>query len=194
MARLPDHLTTPRLVLRRWQPADVDALATAIAESREHLLPWMPWAAAEPLARETRLAWIDLGNADAASGGDAVLGMFAGPVVVGGTGLHRRRGPDTLEIGYWVHADHLGQGFATEAATALTTAAFAVPGIEHVEIHHDRANTASRGIPERLGYRMVAESPDAVTAPGEEGVDCCWRTDRRGWPPSAIARARHSPR
>ena len=114
--------------------------------------------------------------------------------IVGGTGLHRRRGPDTLEIGYWVHADHLGQGFATEAATALTTAAFAVPGIEHVEIHHDRANTASRGIPERLGYRMVAESPDAVTAPGEEGVDCCWRTDRRGWPPSAIARARHSPR
>ena len=53
----------------------------------------------------------------------------------------------TLEIGYWVHVDHLQKGYATEMARILTSAAFTVPGIERVEIHHDKANTRSGAIP-----------------------------------------------
>jgi RimJ/RimL family protein N-acetyltransferase len=110
----------------------------------------------------------------ATDGGDAVYGMFADGTVVGGCGLHRRRGPDVLEIGYWVHADHVRQGLATEAARLLTAAAFAVPGIVRVEIHHDRANLASRAVPARLGFTYVGEVPDQVDAPAEEGIDCIW--------------------
>lgn len=72
-------------------------------------------------------------------------------------------------------------GYAIEMTAALTTAAFGVPGIERVEIHHDRANVASWGVPERVVFRFAGESPDEVTASGEEGVDWAWEMPREGW-------------
>ncbi len=182
MTRLPDRVVTERLVLRRWDPADEPALSRAIAASLEHLRPWMPWAAGEPLGPAARVHWIDDVNRQWERGGDVVLGILLDGSVVGGTGLHRRSGPDTLEVGYWVHVDHTGRGYASEATAALTGAAFTVPGIEYVEVHHDRANVASRRIPERLGFSMVAErEPTTVASPGEERVDCCWRMARDDW-------------
>ena len=182
MTRLPDALSTARLGLRRWRPTDEPALSAAIAASVDHLRPWMPWAAADPMAAADRVRWIDDVNAEWARGGDVVLGIFLADRLIGGTGLHRRAGPDTLEIGYWLHVDHTGCGYATESAAALTDVAFTAPGIEVVEIHHDRADTASRGVPERLGYTMFEErAPTTVPSPGEERVDCCWRIDRGAW-------------
>jgi RimJ/RimL family protein N-acetyltransferase len=172
--------------MRPWTSTDVDALATAIAASLEHLRPWMPWIASEPLDRQARLDLIDRWHADRSSGADAVFGVFRGDTVVGGCGLHRRAGPDTLEIGYWIHVDHIRQGFATEVATTLTTTAFEDPAIAFVEIHHDRANAASAGVPRKLGYALAAVRPDAIEAPGEVGIDCCWRIGRHEWqPPSS---------
>ena len=111
-------------------------------------------------------------------GGDSVLGLFVDGAVAGSFGLHRRRGPETLEIGYWVHVDHLRQGLATRAAGLLSEAALSVPGITRVEIHHDKANTASAGVPRKLGYQLVGERPDRPEAPGEIGIDCVWRLGR----------------
>jgi len=184
MTRLPDHVETERLVLRRWEPADAPALGVATAESVEHLRPWMPWAAGEPVLLADRVRWIEHGNRTWEAGGDVVLGiLLADGTVIGGTGLHRRAGPDTLEIGYWLHVDHTARGYVSEAASALTDAAFTVPGIEHVEIHHDRANAASGLVPERIGYTCVGEiSPPADSAPGESGVHLCWRATRTDWP------------
>lgn len=182
MTCLPDHVETERLVLRRWDPADEPGLSAAIAASVEHLRPWMPWAAGEPLTPTDRVHWIEEMNAQWARGGDVVLGMLLDGVVVGGTGLHRRAGPDTLEVGYWVHVDHTGRGYASESTAALTDAAFTIPGIELVEVHHDRANVASRRVPERLGFSMVAErEPTTVPSPGEDRVDWCWQMTREEW-------------
>jgi ribosomal-protein-serine acetyltransferase len=64
---------------------------------------------------------------------------------------------------------------------ALTDVAFTRGDIERVEIHHDRANAASAGVPRALGYELVRERPDAVDAPGEEGVDCTWVITRDRW-------------
>ena len=98
-------------------------------------------------------------------------------------------GPGVLEIGYWVHAGHTRKGFATEIASALTTAAFTVPDIDRVEIHHDKANIASSGIPRRLGFTFADESPNSVLAPGEVGIDCRWMIEREQWIANADARA-----
>jgi ribosomal-protein-serine acetyltransferase len=141
----------------------------------------MPWIQAEPLSPEDRLALINKWQADWEEGGDMVIGAFLDMEVVGSTGLHRRRGPGVLEIGYWVHVDHIGKGYATEIADALTTAAFTVAGIERVEIHHDKANVASAGVPRRLGYTVADETADEITSPGEVGIDCRWLVTRQQW-------------
>lgn len=177
---------TPRLTLRCWTFADVDPMSEAIVASADHLRPWMWWAADEPITPTARRAVIARMVDEWASGGDATYGVFLDDRVVGGCGLHRRRGPTVLEIGYWIHVAHLRQGYASELAAALTTTALDQPGIDRVEIHHDRANEASRAVPERLGFHFAGESPVEPRAPAETGVHCCWYTTSGIWQPPAL--------
>ncbi len=181
MERLLEMMRSSRLTLRRWTEADVPQLDAAITVNLDHLRPWMPWIADEPLSGAGRVALIKQWQAEWERGGDMVVGVFLGNTVVGSSGLHHRRGPGVLEVGYWVHVDHVRQGFATEVTSTLTTAAFTVAGIDRVEIHHDKANIASGGVPRSLGFAFVGETPDAVTSPGEIGIDCAWMIERQDW-------------
>jgi RimJ/RimL family protein N-acetyltransferase len=167
--------------VRRWIEEDAEALNLAVLESLEHLRPWMEWAAEPPLSPRARRRQIRQMHVRWAAGGDCNYVIRVGERVAGSCGLHRRLGPGGLEIGYWLHPDFTGRGVATTAAELLTSAAFTVPDIEFVEIHHDQANVRSRRIPERLGYTLVASVPDEPTAPGELGVECRWRVTRDEW-------------
>lgn len=179
--RLPETVPSPRLTLRRWIAADAQDLSAAVEENLDHLRPWMPWISSEPLSPSDRLALINQWEDEWERGGDVVIGAFLDGVVVGSSGLHRRRGPGVLEIGYWVRADHTRKGIATELSSALTTAAFTVPQIDRVEIHHDKANVASAGVPRRLGFTFIDETQDSVTSPGEVGIDCRWMITKQEW-------------
>jgi RimJ/RimL family protein N-acetyltransferase len=75
--------------------------------------------------------------------------------VFGEVGLMPRIGPGDLEIGYWVHVDHIGRGLATEATHALTLAGLALPQVGRIEIHCDPANVPSAAVPRRLGYHLI---------------------------------------
>jgi ribosomal-protein-serine acetyltransferase len=173
--RLPDRIEADGLLLRRWRVADAAAQHEAVVASLAHLEPWVGWIALEPQPLEDRVAMLARWEREWRAGGDVLLGIFRDGRIAGSCGLHRRRGPRTLEIGYWVHVDFLRRGFATSAAAALTEAALALPGVDRVEIHHDKANVASAAIPRRLGYRFVGERPDRPEAPAEIGIDCVWR-------------------
>src|SRR5829696_6823915 len=137
---LPSSVIADRLQICEWTEADVGPLDTAIATSIEHLRPWMPWIAFEPVSREDRLDRIKAWHVDRSIGGDAVYGIFLDGTIVGGTGFHRRIGDGGLEIGYWIHVDHVRRGYARETSRALTITAFEQPEIDRVEIHHDRGN------------------------------------------------------
>jgi RimJ/RimL family protein N-acetyltransferase len=141
----------------------------------------MSWIEFEPLSDPDRIALIRRWENDWKAGQEVVFGAFEGDQVVGGCGFHRRAGPQTLEIGYWVHVDHLRQGYATEMTRMLTSAAFIVPGIERVEIHHDKANTRSRAIPEALGYHLEGESQVKPLAPATIGIDVAWSMNENEW-------------
>ena len=58
------------------------------------------------------------------------------------------------------------QGYAVETAHALTAAAFDVPEVERVEIHHDEANVRSCAVPRSLGFTPGPERPDGISSPG----------------------------
>lgn len=156
-------------------------MAAAVAESLDHLRPWMDWAKQEPMTLAQRRQWLSDREREWAAGGDVVMGIFVGEDVAGGCGLHRRLAPGGLEIGYWAHPSFLRRGIVTEAARLLTEAALALPGISHTEIHHDKANVASGGVPRKLGYRLVGERRDGIQATAEIGIDCIWRMDGDLW-------------
>ncbi|MCU1371496.1 MAG: N-acetyltransferase [Ilumatobacteraceae bacterium] len=183
MEPLPEHLEHDGLVLRRWTEADAALVGDLVAANIEHLRPYMPWIEHEPLTIEARRAlqrgWDEVWSA----GGDVMLGVFEDGVPVGSSGLHRRIGEGGLEIGYWVHVDHLGKGIARRASSGLTSLAFTVPGIDRVEIHHDLTNVRSRRIPEQLGFHLIGRSKEPRTpqAPADTGVDLVWRMTRHAW-------------
>jgi ribosomal-protein-serine acetyltransferase len=180
--RLPERVAGPNgVVVRRWVPDDAEALVRAVTESAEHLRPWMPWMAHEPASVEQRITLIENWHRDWAAGGDVVMGVFVDDQVAGGSGLHRRLGPDGLEIGYWIHAGFTRRGLATLVSALLTDAAFGLPEIQRVQITHDKANLASGGVPVKLGFARVEELPDAVDAPGEVGISCHWQITRDQW-------------
>jgi RimJ/RimL family protein N-acetyltransferase len=174
-ARPPERMTSDGVVLRRYERSDVPALVVAVNESADHLRPWMPWAR-QPATVESMTAFVAGAMADFDAGrtfGYVILDRDEG-TVVGGSGLHTRRGSGVLEIGYWVHAFWTRRGIASGAAGALTSAAFSLDGIQRVEIHCDETNAASAGVPRRLGFRLegiVARPPDA---PGETGREMVW--------------------
>ncbi len=177
----PEEVVLEGFALRRYQRRDAPALAVAIAESLEHLRPYMPWIAGEPLSLEEREVVIERWDRAWAEGSEYSYEMFRGARVVGGAGLMRRIAADGLEIGYWVHPAFVGRGFATRAAQALTTIGFGLRGVTHIEIHHDKANIASGRVPLKLGFEMVGEVHVEIAAPGQTGRNCVWRVDRTGW-------------
>lgn len=176
---LPSEVRVPSgtFHLRRYVAADVEPLGRAVAASVDHLRPFMPWAADEPLPPERRLELFAAWDAEHAAGRSAIFGMFADGAVLGGCGLHRRREgrPDIVEIGYWVHVDHTRQGVASAAASALTDAAFAIATTNVVEILHEPGNLASRGVPAKLGFTDHGESIVRGL------LFRVWRVDRAAW-------------
>jgi RimJ/RimL family protein N-acetyltransferase len=180
-SRLPELLHGPRLTLRRWRVVDLEQMTALVAANVEHLRPWLPWAADEPLSRRDRLALLERWEGEWEAGGDVTFAIELRGALVGSTGLHRRRGPHGLEIGYWVDGGHLGRGIATEAAGILTTAALERPDVTFAEIRNDKANTASAAVPRRLGYRLAEELTRPPQAPAESGIECVWRTTLREW-------------
>jgi ribosomal-protein-serine acetyltransferase len=146
-------------------------LQRAVTESVEHLRLRMGWVADEPMSLASRRALIARGEKEWSEGRDVHLGVFLGGRLAGGGGLHRRCGPGALEIGYWTHPAFLRPGVAAAVARLLTHAALEVPGITRMEIHHDKSNSATAGVPRRLGSRFVGEEPDEISAPAEVGID-----------------------
>jgi RimJ/RimL family protein N-acetyltransferase len=150
----PYRIETERLVVRCWEPRDAPLLKEAVDASLDHLLPWLPWAAAEPqtVAEKVQLLRGFRGRFDL--GQDFVYGIFSADEsqALGGTGLHTRPAGSVYEIGYWIRADRVREGLVTEACAALTRVAFELCGVDRVLIRVDPANEASLGVPRKLGY------------------------------------------
>ncbi len=175
--RPPAVVDAGLVTLHRLRNSDVADLVTAVNTSLEHLRPWMPWAQ-EPATAETMGAFVFTSQRHWEHGDDFGYTMRDGDgAVVGGCGLHTRVGQGGLAIGYWVHVDHVGKGVATAAARALTHAALALPGLDRVQIHTDRANARSAAIPPRLGYVMVRVDHRPPAAPGETGDLLIWERE-----------------
>ena len=179
MDRPSENLGSGAIRLRRWRATDTDLCLRLVTESLEHLRPWMPWATGD-YDRAAAAGYLQRCEDGWESGTAFQYLILADGEPAGSIGLMARIDPGGLEIGYWVHPGYTGRGVATDAAAAVTGAALALPGIDHVEIHHDELNLASERVPAKLGYTHVDTRRQTRfdRAPGDSGVSKVWRITR----------------
>ena len=179
----PGPIHTPRLLLRCWRREDAALLKEAVDDSLPALQRWMPWAATEPSPLQSFEERIGKFRRAFAEGREWTYGVFdrGETRVVGGAGLHSRSEQGRLEIGYWIRSGETGKGLATEVAAALADRAFALHGVEAVEIRCDPLNVASAAVPRRLGFRHAATlEADETRADGSSRDTMVWVLERPG--------------
>lgn len=147
-AQLPRELTTPRLLLRRWQPADRPPFAAMNADPRvmEHFPA--PLSSAESDAAAERIAahfeQHGYGLWAVEIKGRAPFAGFIGLAIP----RFESRFTPCVEIGWRLAAEFWGQGYATEGARAAL--AFGFESLQLAEI-------LSFTVPENLRSRRVME-------------------------------------
>jgi RimJ/RimL family protein N-acetyltransferase len=148
------RVVTARLVIRCWHPADAPLLKDAVDSSLDHLRPYMPWAAQHPQPLQGSIDLLRRFRGTFDLGQDYTYGVFSRDetTVIGGSGLHPRGGEGSREVGYWIRADQIHQGYATEVAAALTRVGFEIEKLRRIGIHCVVENTRSAAVPARLGY------------------------------------------
>ncbi len=162
-----EELHSERLVVRPYRESDAQELFEAIAESRDHIRPWLPFADAHQTVEETR-DWIINQEAEWLTRRALVLSIWERTTgrFLGGTGIHPKSWEHRcFEIGYWVRVSASGHGYMTEAVQLLTNYAFASLAANRVEIRCDERNVRSAAIPRRLGFVQEARMRNQMAAP-----------------------------
>lgn len=164
-AALPFHfdapLVTERLVLRLMTADDVGAVYAY--QSREDVCRYLLYGPRTYEQVTTRVAEHARADRLAADGDYLQLalelrdtknrpGQVIGDSYFCLASVEHLRG----EIGWTMHPDHIGRGYATEAATAVLDLAFATIGLHRVHAELDPRNDASVAMCRRLGLREEA--------------------------------------
>jgi RimJ/RimL family protein N-acetyltransferase len=162
-----DDLRSERVIVRPYREEDAQALQEGVAESREHIRPWLPFSyqhqnVEESLIwiREQRAQWITRKNMNCGIF-EAATGRF-----LGGVGLMVRNWDiPYLEIGYWLRTSAEGNGYMSEAVRLMTNYALEELGAKRVEIRCDERNTRSANVARKLGYVQEALLHNNTLAP-----------------------------
>jgi RimJ/RimL family protein N-acetyltransferase len=180
----PDRIETPRLYIRPCMPGDGSDVFKAIAESRSELKPWLPFARKEQTLDEVESGVRD-SYAEFIKKTDIRLHIYLKETdeFLGSTGLHRIDwAVPKVEIGYWLNSRYTKKGYIVEAVKGLTQFALNDLSCKRVEIRCDERNTASRRVPERLGFKLEGTiRNDHLDENGTDARDTCvYSLIRRG--------------
>ena len=176
----PQEVDAGPIVLRRWRADWASDLLAAVRASLPQLqASGAEWAkddysldAAHEYMDRVASNW-----ADRSSFSYAIT--LPDGEIVGAASLMTRMGPGVLEIGYWVHSDFTGRGYATAATVALTEVALSLDAVEKVAIRHDARNRASARVAERAGYVEVGRRPSTPAGAGDRtDVEVIWEHPR----------------
>jgi RimJ/RimL family protein N-acetyltransferase len=145
-------LTTERLVLRRFRPADAETLAGY--RSDPDVARYQSWEAPYPL-RKAQYAIETMAAADPEQPGwfQYAVELTAERALVGDVGVNLHDNRMQAEIGYTLAPGWQGHGYATEAVQAVLEHLFRVRGLHRVSAECDARNSASVRVLERTGFQ-----------------------------------------
>lgn len=173
-------IETDRLILRPY--VDSDAERVLDIHSRLEVIRWLgdpPYVPMADLdeARTVIAKWIAVpedGPYDAYLAIEVkATGVMAGAVMLVGM---PHSNYDERQVGWHLHPDSAGHGYATEAAGALLDDAFS-RGLDEIWCDMFPDNAASAAVAERLGLRPLGVVPD----PWYEGDGRLYFSTREEW-------------
>ena len=154
-------LTTPRLILRPFAPADglgVERLAGAweIADTTLNI--------PHPYPEGGGLRWIKTHTVAWENGSSLTLAIAlpATPqTIIGAVSLTIAREHARGELGYWIAVSEWGHGYATEAARAVATFGFEKLELHRIQARHFTRNQASGIVMQKLGMQLEGVNREA---------------------------------
>jgi RimJ/RimL family protein N-acetyltransferase len=135
------------VLLRRWRPTDVDALAE-IWQDRELQ---GRFGVEPPVTTGSSAAYIEGVAARWRDGLQVSVAVTVDGALVGGCDLDHLD-TDRPDLGYWLAPEARGQGHATRAARLLLDWAAATLGVTDVCIEVEPDNASSIAVAARLGF------------------------------------------
>ncbi len=139
--------------LKLLDTRDAKPLFALVERNRNHLSPWLPWVDKtvsvkdmEKFIERTQQQWV---RDNGFTAGIVYRGELVG--VVGTYGIrwaHRK-----TEIGYWLDEKHMGKGIVSRSCAAVVDELLTGWKLNRITILCAVDNTASRAIPERLGFQ-----------------------------------------
>jgi [ribosomal protein S5]-alanine N-acetyltransferase len=157
-------IETARCRLRCPSAADIPAVFAATRWiGFNDGMQWEPPATIEELdqpLRENLLEW---------EAGKTFCFTIASPTsdcLIGRIGIRQTNRADVWNLGFWTHPEHQGQGYMTEAATAIIEFGFERLEASRIEASYALWNKASRRTLEKVGMRLVRYIPHAFQKRG----------------------------
>ena len=142
------------IVLKQLELTDTPDIFNTIDTQREHLGPWLPFVETTKQLSDTHAFVESVVN----SPKDRmeytftirVNGRMAGLIGFKATDRANKK----TEIGYWLSRDFLGRGIMSRSVSTLCDFAFRELEINRIQIKCAIANTPSRNIPQRMGFKL----------------------------------------
>jgi len=151
------ELNTKRLRLRVATPADVDLVWSATRiEGFNDGLTWNAPENKNELAEYTNEIHEKWKRGESY---EFVSELFGRSDTVGRTGIRRVNSQSEWSIGFWVHPDYWGQGYAAEAGKAVIDFGFENLAASKIIVAHALWNKRSQRVIEKLGFRYTDENP-----------------------------------
>jgi RimJ/RimL family protein N-acetyltransferase len=179
---IPITVETERLLLRPWSAEDLDALFAM--HSRPDVALFTYWDARTrdevrvALAKKTAFSAIRAeGDILALAAALRGTGEVIGDLVLHWLPGELRQG----ELGFIVHPDQQGRGYATEAAGQMLRIAFEDVGLHRVVGCVEERNTASARVLEKLGMRREAHFVENEFVKGEWQSELVYAILDREW-------------
>ncbi|MEO0545080.1 MAG: GNAT family N-acetyltransferase [Pseudomonadota bacterium] len=170
-------LSTERLVLRPPVREDAEDLAI-IANARE--IAEMTRRMPHPYGLDDANAFIDQIESGGVEGHIYAVTLADTGHLIGMTSVERRQSQDALEVGYWLGKKWWGNGYASEACTAVVDLAFRVTGADVIFATSRPINLASRQVLMKQGFEFVGRDEVGTLAAGRVQIDR-YRLSRSGW-------------
>lgn len=170
-------LVSSRLLLRRLEESDLDALSSFMGDI-EVMYAWE-----YAFAREDVLAWIQRmrGYPNSEHGHRALCLKGQENTIIGQAGILPKTilGKDSLEIGYILDKRYWHRGYATEACALLLDHAFDHLGAGEMHALIRPMNIASLAVAERLGMQPIGEI--VIHHRGQDMPHTVLHTDKMSW-------------